>query len=63
MKVRLGSSMKVRLDFANQPSAQSPPQICAAAVAGLPWKRFRPRSGQPPNCSFHQHLLGPAQYH
>jgi hypothetical protein len=26
------SSMKVRLDFANQPSAQSPPRLCAATA-------------------------------
>jgi hypothetical protein len=29
------SSMKLRLDFANQPTAQSPPRLCAAARAEL----------------------------
>src|SRR5437868_4090158 len=28
--------------------------------SGILWKSFRPRSGRPPHCSFHQHLLGPA---
>src|SRR6267378_3944632 len=38
-------------------------RMCAAAAAGILWKSFRPRSGRPPHCSFHQHLLGPAGYH
>jgi hypothetical protein len=43
--------------------SELPGRLCSAAAAELSWKRCPLRWDRPTHCSFHQRLLGPAQYH